>query len=121
MRNMRQGFTLIELLITIILATSGLMVLVHLMGVAIFADSDLEYSLISLNLANEKLEELKDSDYSTIASVTESSISGFPWIDDRIVTVSEVDTDLKDVQVEVRWTQQGGRQSVNVHTYIANY
>ena len=118
---MKQGFTLIELLITIILAASGLMVLMQLMGVAIFADSDLEYSLMSLNLANEKLEELKDSNYSTVASATESSISGFSWVDDRIVTVSEVDTDLKDVQVEVRWTQKGGQQSINVRTYIANY
>jgi len=121
MRNMKQGFTLIELLIAIILAATGLMVLMQLMGVAIFADSDLEYSLTSLNLANEKLEELKDSDYSSVASATESSISGFSFVDDRIVTVSEVNTDLKDVQVEVRWTQKGGQQSVNVRTYIANY
>jgi len=118
---MKQGFTLIELLIAIILVAGGLMVLMQLMSVAIFADSDLEYSLIALNLANEKLEELKDSDYSSVASATENSISGFSFVDDRIVTVSEVDTDLKDVQVEVRWTQKGGQQSVNVRTYIANY
>jgi len=120
MRNRKRGFTLIELLITIILATSGLMVLVHLMGVAMFADSNLEYRLIALSLANEKLEELKDSDYNDIASVPESSIPSFPWVDDRIVTVTG-DTGLKEVQVEVRWTQQGGQQSVNVHTYIADY
>ena len=121
MRNIKKGFTLIELLIAIVLAASGSMALMHMLSIAIFADSDLEYSLISLNLANEKLEELKDSDYSTVASATESSISGFSWVDDRIVTVSEVDTDLKDVEVEVRWTQKGGQQSVNMRTYIANY
>jgi prepilin-type N-terminal cleavage/methylation domain-containing protein len=121
MRNMKRGFTLIELLIAVILAASGLMVLMQLLGVAIFADSNLEYSLIALNLANEKLEELKDSDYSTVTSAAESSIPGFGWVDDRIVTVSEVDTGLKDVQVEVRWTQKGGQQSVNLRTYIANY
>lgn len=118
---MKQGFTLIELLIAIILAAGGLMVLMQLMSVAIFADSDLEYSQVALNLANEKLEQLKDSDYSSVASATESSISGFSWADDRAVTVSEVSADLKDVQVEVRWTQKGGQQSVNVRTYIANY
>ncbi len=111
---------MIELMITIILAASGLMVLMQLMSVAIFADSDLEYSLISLNLVNEKLEELRDSDYSIVISETESSIAGFPWVDDRVVMVSEVDPNLKDVQVEVRWTQQGGQQSVNVCTYVAN-
>ena len=117
---MKQGFTLIEVLIAIVLATGGLMILMQLMGVAIFADSDLEYSLTALNLANEKLEELKDSDYSSVASATESSISGFPFVDDRVVTVSEVNN-LKDVQVEVRWTQKGGQQSIQLHTYIADY
>jgi prepilin-type N-terminal cleavage/methylation domain-containing protein len=118
---MKQGFTLIELLIAIVLAASGLMALMQLIGVAIFADSDLEYSLTALNLANEKLEELKDSDYSSVTSATESSISGFPFADDRVVTVSEVNTDLKDVQVEVRWTQKGGQQSIQLRTYIADY
>jgi len=118
---MKQGFTLIELLIAIILVAGGLMALMQLMSVAIFADSDLEYSLTALNLANEKLEELKDSSYGSVASATESSISGFSSVDDRIVTVSEVSTDLKDVQVQVRWTQKGGQQSVNLRTYIADY
>jgi prepilin-type N-terminal cleavage/methylation domain-containing protein len=121
MRNMKQGFTLIELLIAIVLAASGLMAMMHIMSIAVFADSDLEYSLTALNLANEKLEELKDNDYSAVTSATESSIPGFSFIDDRVLTVSEVDTDLKDVQVEVRWTQKGGQQSVNLRTYIANY
>ena len=121
LENMKRGFTLIELLVAIVLAAGVLMVLMQLMSVAIFADSDLEYSLTALNLANEKLEELKDSNYSSIVSTIESPISGFPWIDDRAVTVSEVSTDLKDVQVEVRWTQQGGPQSISVRTYIASY
>jgi len=117
---MKQGFTLIELLIAIVLVAGGLMVLMQIMSVAIFADSDLEYSLIALNLANEKLEELKDSGYSLIVtSPPETSIPGFSWVDDRIVTVSEVN-DLKDVQVEVRWTQKGGQQSIKLQTYIAD-
>jgi len=122
---MKKGFTLIELLIAIILTVSGLMALMHMLSIAIFADSNLEYSLTSLNLANEKLEELKDYDYNDPnldpGTHTESSIPGFSWVDDRIVTVSEVDTDLKDVQVEVRWTQKGSTQSVAVETYIADY
>jgi len=122
---MKQGFTLIELLIAIILVGGGLMVLMQLMGVAIFADSDLEYSLTALNLANEKLEELKDKDTTDFDDISDGSepgsAVGFDWVDDRIVTVSEVDTDLKDVQVEVRWTQKGGQQSIKLQTYIANY
>lgn len=133
---MKQGFTLIELLIAIVLAATGLMVLMQLMGVAIFADSTLEYSLIAINLANEKLEELKDNDYDdpnldpASSPFTEVSISGFGFIDQRQWTVDYVDanlstsvsdTGLKDVTVEVQWTQKGGTQSVAVETLIGDY
>ncbi len=118
---MTKGFTLIELLIAIVLIVGGLVALMGAMSAGICADAALEYRLIALNLANEKLEELKDSDYSLVTYATESSISGFSWVYDRIVTVSEVDTGLKNVQVEVRWTQKSITQSVAVETYIADY
>ncbi len=133
---MKQGFTLIELLIAIILAATGLMVLMQLMGVAIFADSNLEYRVTALNLANEKLEELKDDGYSHVnldpasSPFTDASISGFDFVDQRQWTVDYVDanlstsvsdTGLKDVTVEVQWTQKGGAQSVAVETLIGDY
>ena len=101
------------------------MVLMQLMSVAIFADSDLEYSLTALNLANERLEELKDKDTTDFDDISDGnepgSDIGFDWVDQRIVDVNEVKTGLKDVQVEVRWTQKGGQQSIKVRTYIADY
>ena len=133
---MKQGFTLIELLIAIILIAGGLMVLMDVISIAIFADSDLEYSLIALNLANEKLEELKDDGYShanldpASSPFTEASISGFDFVDQRQWTVGYIDanldssvsdTGLKDVTVQVQWTQKGGTQSVAVETLIGDY
>ena len=133
---MKQGFTLIEVLIAIILIVSGLVVLMQLMSVAIFADSTLEYRLTALNLANEKLEELKDDGYShanldpASSPFTEAFVSGFDFVDQRQWTVDYVDanlstsvsdTGLKDVTVEVQWTQKGGTQSVAVETLIGDY
>ncbi len=131
---MKQGFTLIEMLIAIILIVSGLVALMHAMSVAIFADSTLEYRLTALNLANEKLEELKDDGYShanlNTGAHSESSISGFNFVDQRRWTVDYVDanlstsvsdTGLKDVTVEVQWTQKGGTQFVAVETLIGDY
>ena len=133
---MKQGFTLIEVLIAIILIVSGLVVLMQVMSVAIFADSTLEYRLTALNLANEKLEELKDDGYShanldpASSPFTEAFISGFDFVEQRQWTVDYVDanlstsvsdTGLKDVTVEVQWTQKGGTQSVAVETLIGDY
>ncbi len=133
---MKQGFTLIEVLIAIILIVSGLVVLMQVMSVAIFADSTLEYRLTALNLANEKLEELKDGGYShanldpASSPFTEAFISGFDFVDQRQWTVDYVDanlstsvsdTGLKDVTVQVQWTQRGGTQYVAVETLIGDY
>ena len=133
---MKQGFTLIEVLIAIILIVSGLVVLMQVMSVAIFADSTLEYRLTALNLANEKLEELKDDGYShanldpASSPFTEAFVSGFDFVDQRQWTVDYVDanlstsvsdTGLKDVTVQVQWTQKGGTQSVAVETLIGDY
>jgi len=133
---MKQGFTLIEVLIAIILIVSGLVALMQVMSVAIFADSTLEYRLTALNLANEKLEELKDDGYShanldpASSPFTEAFISGFDFVDQRQWTVDYVDanlstsvsdTGLKDVTVQVQWTQKGGTQSVAVETLIGDY
>jgi len=117
-----KGFTLIELLIAIVLIVVGLVTLMGIMSVGMCADAALEYRLTALNLANEKIEELKDTAFGSISDGNEpGSAIGFDWVDQRIVDVNEVKTGLKDVQVEVRWTQKGGQQSIKVRTYIADY
>lgn len=133
---MTKGFTLIELLIAIVLIVVGLVALMGAMSAGICADAALEYRLTALNLANEKLEELKDDGYShanldpASSPFTEAFISGFDFIEQRQWTVDYVDanlstsvsdTGLKDVTVEVQWTQKGGTQSVAVETLIGDY
>ncbi len=133
---MTKGFTLIELLIAIVLIVVGLVALMGAMSAGICADAALEYRLTALNLANEKLEELKDDGYShanldpASSPFTEAFISGFDFIDQRQWTVDYVDanlstsvsdTGLKDVTVQVQWTQEGGTQSVAVETLIGDY
>ncbi len=133
---MTKGFTLIELLIAIVLIVVGLVALMGAMSAGICADAALEYRLTALNLANEKLEELKDDGYShanldpASSPFTEAFISGFDFVEQRQWTVDYVDanlstsvsdTGLKDVTVEVQWTQKGGTQSVAVETLIGDY
>jgi len=106
------------------------------MSVGMYADANLEYRLTALNLANEKLEELKNDGYShanldpASSPFTEASISGFDFVDQRQWTVDYVDanlstsvsdTGLKDVAVQVQWTQKGGTQTVAVETLIGDY
>lgn len=133
---MKQGFTLIEILITIVIIVVGLIVLMRAISTGIFADANLEYRLTALNLANEKLEELREDGYShtnldpASSPFTEASVSGFDFVDQRQYTVGYLDanlnsttgdTGLKDVAMEVQWTQKNDTLSVQVQTLIADY
>ncbi len=128
---MTKGFTLIELLIAIVLIVVGLVTLMGTMSVGICADAALEYRLTALNLANEKIEELKDTAFDSISAGTEiGSAIGFDWVDQRQWTVDYVDanlstsvsdTGLKNVTVTIQWTRKGSAQSVAVETLIAEY
>lgn len=123
-QRITKGFTLIELLIAIVLIVTGLVTLMGTMSVGIYADASLESSFIALNLANEKMEELKDTAFGSISTGTETGSSiGFDWLDQRVVSIDEPygPNLLKDVTVTVQWTQKGSTQSVAVETLIAEY
>jgi len=118
----KNGVTLIELIVALVLLTGGSTVLIHMMSIGMFADSNLEQSIIAVNLANEKMEEIRNTAFASISSSTETGSSiGFSVFDSRVVIVTSTQTDLKDVKVEVQWTQKGGQQSVAVETYVADY
>ncbi|MBC8377554.1 MAG: type II secretion system protein [Planctomycetes bacterium] len=122
-RSKKKGFTLIELLIAIVLIVTGLVTLMGIMSVAIGADASLEYRLTALHLANEKIEELKDVAFASIAAGTETGSSmGFDWLGQRVVSINEPygPNLLKEVMVTVEWTEKGSTQSVAVDTFIAN-
>jgi len=119
---MKNGVTLLELVIALVLLTIGSTSLMHVMSMGMFADSNLGQSVMAMNLANEKMEEIKNTAFASISSSSESGSSiGFSVFDSRVVTVTDTETDLKDVKVEVQWTPKGGQQSVAVETYIADY
>ena len=122
-RSQKKGFTLIELLIAVVLIVTGLVTLMGIMSVAIVADASLEYRLTALNLANEKIEELKDVAFGSITAGTETGSSiGFDWLSQRVVSINEPygPNLLKEVTVTVEWAEKGSTQSIAVNTFIAN-
>ena len=118
----KSGMSLIELIVAFALLTGGSTVLIHMMNTVMFADSNLEQSIIAMNLANERMEEIRNTAFASISSGSETGASiGFSEFDNRVVTVTSTAADLKDVEVEMQWTQKGGQQTVSVRSYVANY
>lgn len=124
------GFTLMEVVITAVIISFGFALLLRVLSMAMSADKYLEYRITALNLANEKMEDIKNSAFASIGSSSESASSvGFAFIKERRTTVSLVDgdgngsedQDLKKVDVEVSWTQKGAQHKVKLEILVCNY
>ena len=128
-----RAFTLIEMLITIFLLSVGVVVLMRMMSLGIFADTDVENVTIALNLAQEKMEYLKNLDFdhsdldSNNSPFAEDISTEFAFVTSRDWTVTladgdgdgNPDSDLKDVLVTINWTVKGESLSVELRTLIA--
>ncbi len=117
----KKGFTLLEILITIIILVVGVVVPMQMFSMGMFADTDVENATIALNLAQEKMEEIKDaSSYVNIDSFASARANlGGDFADfDREVTVAG---DPKQVNVIVYWTVKGQDQSINLVTLFTDY
>lgn len=116
-----KGFTLIEVIITIILLVAGMVSVISLFGTGLFADSQVESRTIAINLAQEKMEEIKDaSSYSNIDSFAsgKTALTGDFSGYSREVTVAG---NPKQVNVIVYWNAKQNEQRVNLVTLFADY
>jgi len=119
MRNTKYGFTLLEILIALVLFTSGVVIITGLFSTGILGSVDAENTTIAMNLAQAKMEEIRNLDFDTeIIDEDRVAVTGFPTFE-REVTVSEPETDLKLVRITVYWTLKGGVVDVPLTTYIS--
>jgi type IV pilus assembly protein PilV len=113
MRN-NKGFTLIEIMIAIFI------LVVALLGVAGVTVSVINGNAFSKEitsastLAQDKMEELKDTAYGSIASGSDTnSIYTRTW------TVTSPITDSKTIVVVVSWSRSGNAHNVTLRTILA--
>lgn len=118
---MKKGFTLIEILVTIVLLTAGIVSILQMLSMGMFANTNAEHATTAFYLAQEKMEEIKDaSSYANIDTfaVARATLSGDFADFDREVTVSG---DPKQVNVIVYWMAKGQDQSVDLVSLFADY
>jgi len=119
MRLGKGGFTLLEVLIAMALAAVGPVIMIGLFSTAFVSSIDPEKTNIAMNLAQGRLEEIRNLDFETeIVSEPKSEVSGFPEFQ-RSVTVTSPETDLKQVTVDVYWSFKGGESTTSLVTYLS--
>lgn len=113
------GFTLLEVLITIIIVTVGFTVLLQAVSTGLFAGGDNENMLVAVNLANEKMDELRNRTYSNVINETKAAVSGFPAFSREVVT-SVIQTGLKQVSVNVYWFVKSAELNLSLVSYVSD-
>ena len=120
--GLRRGFTLLETMLALALFAVGTVALMELLQRAHAGIADGESILIASHLGQRRLEELRNTAYSSLTNESKASVSspsGYSRFS-RQVTVTTPYTNLKQIVVTVYWTGPGGETNVSLQTYRSN-
>lgn len=79
---------------------------------------------LAYNWGAAKMEDIKTSYYSDISTgtwTTETAVLGKQKEFSRVVTVSEMVSGLKEVEIKISWTELNSDREIRVVSYIADY
>lgn len=115
----RGGFSLLEILVALIIFTTGIIAVMRLFSQGMVGSVDEENTGVAVTLARQRLEEMRNLDFDTgVVNEAKAAVSGFPGFQ-REVTVTEPQTDLKQLVVNTYWTDKSGEVSTSLTTYIS--
>lgn len=121
MYSRKSGFTLLEVLISTVIFVTCAVAVIWAFNAGLFASSAQEDIGLALNIAQAKMEEVKDTAFASLAASGPLPDPNFTRFSVS-VTVSDIVEDLlKRIDVTVAWNVKGGQTSVNVTTLAANH
>ena len=114
-----KGFTLLEVLIAAIILVVGTAGLVRALNLGLFSSRDIENVDLALNIAQAKMEEIRDTDF---VSLSDSGPTADVNFSDFNVTVDVAEgTEPMQVDVTVEWDTKGGTADLTLTTLAINY
>lgn len=114
-----KGFTLLEVLIATVIFTVGVIVLIWALNSGIYAVSDIENVDLALNIAQGKMEEIKNTAFAGLSDSGPATDVNFP-VFTTTVNVAEAQNPMQ-VDVTVNWDVKGGQTGFTLTTLIADY
>jgi type IV pilus assembly protein PilV len=119
--SIEDGFTLIEIMITLVILSIGLTALAGLQVSAIKGNTFSKRMTAAVSVANQKLEQLKDTDYANILSESSTQITQSNMRFTRQVTVTNNSplANTKTVNVTVTWSDGSNSHSIPMTTIIS--
>jgi len=124
----KRGFTLIEVLIAIFLLVIGLLGLLSLTTTVVKGNASSKMTTLATTLAKDKLEDIKNQNYSNIVTSTDyatsngtvsASSSGAFYTRNCTVTSDSPAANMKSINVQVTWSWSGTSHNVSASTIIS--
>ena len=115
----RKGFTLLEVLIATVILTIGVTAIIWALSSGIYATSDVENVDLALNIAQAKMEELKNTAFASLADSGPTTDANFPRFS-TTVNVAEGQNPMQ-IDVTVNWNVKGGQTGLTLTALIADY
>ncbi|MBU1184434.1 MAG: prepilin-type N-terminal cleavage/methylation domain-containing protein [Proteobacteria bacterium] len=116
LRN-NNGFTLVEIIVAMGILTIALLGLVSVTVMVIKSNSFSKTMTTATTLAKDKMEQLKNTGYDSLAGGTDTveSIYTRTWT----VTSNSPAADMKTIEVKVEWNWQGAVRNVTLRSIVA--
>ena len=121
LRSRKGGFSLLEVMLAILLFGTGLVFILQVVSTGLFVGGQNESTVIAANLAQEKIEELRNASYAIIpvGPVLENPVSSFPGFT-RSMSSTTPQTGLKQVTVNVSWSAKNSTMTTTMVTYVSD-
>jgi len=118
-RNTGKGFTLLEVLIATVILTVGVAAIIWAFSAGMYATTDIENVDLALNIAQAKMEQIKNTPFASLADSGPTADANFPRFS-ITVNVAEGQNPMQ-VDVTVNWNVKGGSTGFTLTTLTADY
>lgn len=116
---MPKGFTLLEVLIATVILTVGVAAIIWAFSAGMYATTDIENVDLALNIAQAKMEEIKNTPFVSLVDSGPTADANFSRFS-TTVNVAEGQNPMQ-VDVTVAWNVKGGSTNITLTTLVANY
>lgn len=115
------GFSLFEVMLVIVILVAAFLPLIQIVSKSLIISGEAKGTNMALKLAQSKLEQFKNTAYSSISNEAKTAVTGSPGYS-RQVVVTTPSTGLRNVSVIVYWyTTDGSQISLEVSSFITGF
>ena len=117
------GFSFLDLMLSMVVLTIGVLAMADLQVIATRSNDSSKGTAAALNVATAKMEEIKDTGFTSIVAEAPVSVSdaasGLTFTRQVTVTIDSPITGSKTVKVIVTWSDAKGTHTIPMATVIA--